>query len=334
MAFNIRSMLTAPSFFDAQAAQTGSKNWVFWGFVCGAIGSIFFSSKAIFIKLGYAAEGTAPDPITLLALRVLFASPAYMFGLIWLILRDKKKEKPGPARKSVVAAFFLGMLGYYICSLLDFMGLQYITAQLERLLLFTYPAFVFLIGAMFFGKPVSLRATLCILLAYSGILVIFWGGDITQGENVAYGSALVLSTALLFAVFQLLAKETIDKMGSLYFTCYGMLGATTGILMHFALTNGAQSFQAISQYSTNVYILGFLLGVVGTVFPTFLVNIALGRIGPQRVAVLGMLSPIATIGFAIVLLGEPFGLFDAIGTALTIGGIALYSFVSRQRKTG
>ncbi len=333
MAFNIRTMMTAPSLFDGQVAQTGSKNWVFWGFVCGIIGSILFSSKAIFIKLGYAAEGLAPDPITLLALRVLFASPAYIFGLIWLIRRDKKAAQRGPARRSVMRAFFLGMLGYYICSLLDFMGLQYITAQLERLLLFTYPAFVFLIGALFFGKPVSLKAGLCIVLAYSGIGVIFWGGDITQGENVALGSMLVLGTAVLFAVFQLLAKDTIDKIGSLYFTCYGMLGATTGIWLHYITVNGAQTLDAISQYSAKIYILGLLLGVVGTVFPTFLVNIALGRIGPQRVAVLGMLSPIATIGFAIALLGEPFGLFDAIGTALTIGGIALYSFVSRRPKT-
>lgn len=331
MAFNIRSMLTAPSFFEAQAAEAGSKNWVFWGFVCGIIGSVLFSSKAIFIKLGYAAEGVAPDAITLLALRVLFASPAYIFGLIWLKRRGKAAGKAGPAGKSIAAAFFLGMLGYYVCSLLDFMGLQYITAQLERLLLFTYPAFVFLIGAMFFGKPISLKAALCILLAYSGILVIFWGGDITQGENLTYGSALIIATAVLFALFQLLAKETIDKMGSLYFTCYGMLGATTAIWLHYVAVNGADLWRAISQYSGEIYLLGLLLGVVGTVFPTFLVNIALGRIGPQRVAILGMLSPIATIGFAIVLLGEPFGVFDAIGTALTIGGIALYSFVMRNQ---
>lgn len=330
MAFNIRSMLTAPSFFDQKAIQKGSKPWVFWGFVCGIFGSIFFSTKAIFIKLGYADAGLVPDPITLLSLRVLFAVPAYIIGLLWLNHSYKAQGRDKPKRSAILAAFFLGMLGYYICSLLDFIGLQYITAQLERLLLFTYPAFVFLLGALFFKKPVSLKAVLCILLAYSGILVIFWGGDITIGDNVALGSALIMMTAFLFALFQLLAKNTIDKIGSLYFTCYGMIGATTAVLTHFLIVNGADALSNIGQYSARIYWLGFMLGIFGTILPTFMVNIALGRIGPQRVAILGMMSPIATIGFAIVLLGEPFGPIDALGTGLTMAGIALYSYVSRK----
>ena len=324
-------MMTAPSLFNGTQAKVGSRSWVFWGFVCGVVGAILFSTKAIFIKLGYAEEGLVPDPISLLALRVLFALPAYILGLVWLERRAKRDGVDRPTLKSILPAFFLGMLGYYVCSLLDFVGLQYITAQLERLLLFTYPAFVFLLGAMFFGKPVSLKAVLCILLAYSGILVIFWGGDIAIGENVALGSVLILLTAVFFALFQLLAKTTIDKIGSLYFTCYGMIGATTAILTHFVIVNGTQSLAHIGQYSQNIYVIGFMLGVFGTIFPTFLVNIALGRIGPQRVAILGMLSPIATIGLAIGLLGEPFGFYDGIGTALTIVGIALYSYVSRKK---
>lgn len=334
MAFNIRTMLTAPLLFDKAAIQEGSKSWVFWGFVCGVFGSIFFSTKAIFIKLGYADAGLAPDPITLLSLRVLFALPAYVIGLFWLGRTYKGKGRAKPRRRAILSAFFLGMLGYYVCSLLDFVGLQYITAQLERLLLFTYPAFVFLLGALFFGKPVSLKAILCIVLAYSGILVIFWGGDITVGENVALGSALVIIAAFLFALFQLLAKTTIDKIGSLYFTCYGMIGATTAILTHYIAVSGSEALVNMGQYSARIYALGFMLGVFGTIVPTFLVNIALGRIGPQRVAILGMMSPIATIGFAIVLLGEPFGVFDAVGTGLTIAGIALYSYVSRPRRVG
>ena len=292
---------------------------------------IFFSTKAILIKLGYAAEGSVPDPISLLTLRVLFALPAYIFGLVWLSRRAKRQGTDRPRLKSILPAFFLGMLGYYACALLDFIGLQYITAQLERLLLFTYPAFVFLLGAMFFGKPVSFKAIICILLAYSGILVIFWGGDIAIGENVALGSILILLTAVFFALFSLLSKKTIDKIGSLYFTCYGMIGATTAILTHFVIVNGAQSWAHIGQYSQYIYLIGFLLGVFGTIFPTFLVNIAMGRIGPQRVAILGMLSPVATIGLAIGILGEPFGFYDGIGTALTVAGIALYSFVSRKQ---
>jgi len=336
MAFNIRTMMTAPSLFELEVSEKGSKNWIFWGFVYGIMGSILFSSKAIFIKLGYGVSGVKPDPLSLLALRMIFAVPIYVACLLWILRKDKggglATDQARPKRKTALIAFFLGMIGYYICSLLDFMGLQYITAQLERLLLFTYPAFVFLLGALFFGKPVSLKAVLCIILAYSGILVIFWGGDITVGDNVAWGSMLVLLAAFLFAIFQLLAKESIDKIGSVYFTCYGMIGAACAVIIHFIAVHRGSALADIMQYSSYIYVLGLMLAVLGTVFPSFLVNIALGRIGPQRVAILGMLSPIATIGFAIVLLGEPFGLFDGIGTALTIGGIALYSFVSRRPK--
>ena len=330
MAFNIRSMLTAPSFFDKAAVQEGSRSWVFWGFVCGILGSILFSTKAIFVKLGYADAELIPDPITVLSLRVLFAVPAYIIGLVWLNRHYNAQGKAKPTRKVIIPAFFLGMLAYYGCALLDFTGLQYITAQLERLLLFTYPGFVFLLGALFFGKPVSLKAILCILLAYSGLLVIFWGGDITVGENVLLGSVLIIITAILFALFQLLAKGTIDKMGSLYFTCYGMIGATIAVLTHFLIVYGGDALANISQYSARIYFLGFMLGVFCTILPTFMVNIAIGRIGPQRVAILGMASPIATVILAIMLLGEPFGPIDALGTGLTMAGIALYSFVSRK----
>ena len=330
MTFNIRTMLTAPSLFDGTVQKTGSKSWVFWGYVCGVLGSIFFSTKAILIKLGYASEGIVPDPVSFLALRVLFAVPAYILVLLWLNHRYKSAGKTRPTIKQIIPAFFLGMLGYYVCSLLDFIGLQYITAQLERLLLFTYPGFVFLLGALFFGKSVSLKEGLSLLLAYSGILVIFWGGDISVGENVALGSALVLLTAVLFALFQLLAKNRINAMGSLYFTCFGMIGATTAVLSHYIIANGTQSFAHVAQYSAYIYFIGFLLGLMGTVLPTFMVNIAIGRIGPQNVAVLGLFSPITTIIFAILLLGEPFGLFDALGTGLTMAGIAIYSFISRR----
>lgn len=330
MAFNIRSMLSAPSFFNQTGVQKGSKTWIFWGFFCGILGSIFFSTKAIFVKLGYANAGLVPDPITLLSLRVLFAVPAYIIGLMWLNRRYRASAKAKPTRRQIIPAFFLGMLGYYACALLDFTGLQYITAQLERLLLFTYPGFVFLLGALFFGKPVSLKAILCILLAYSGLFVVFWGGDITIGDNVLLGSVLIVITAFLFALFQLLAKSTIDKIGSLYFTCYGMIGATVAVLTHFLIANGTDALANISQYSSDIYMLGFTLGILCTIFPTFMVNIAIGRIGPQRVAILGMASPIATIILAIILLGEPFGPVDALGTGLTMAGIALYSYVSRK----
>jgi len=216
---------------------------------------------------------------------------------------------------------------------MDFEGLKLITAQLERLLLFTYPAFVLILGAMFFGGRITWSGIVSVLIAYTGIAVIFIGGDIATGINVPLGSALVLGCALFFGLFQLLAKTQIDKIGSSLFTCAAMTAAGTAIFTHFLVTNlvTGDVFDALT-LPPRIYLLGAAIALCSTLIPSFLINIALGRIGAQAVATLGMISPIATIVFAIVWLGEPFGTMDALGTALTIFGIGLYTWFDRRTR--
>ena len=304
------------------------------GYVFGLLGAVFFSMKAIFIKLAYLpVEGQtiAPiDPITLMVLRMGFAFPIYAVILIWLF---RKKAKLGgdvaPARNVMIRAGLLGALCYYLCAYLDFTGLQYITAQLERLLLFTYPVFVMILGALFFGRKISRYGVLSIILAYSGIAVIFAGGDLATGSNLWLGTVLILMTALFFAIFQLSAVRYILQLGSEVFTCIAMMSASFVVFAHFLIVNGG-SLAPLLDLPFRVYMIGILLATVSTLLPSFMVNMALGRIGAQSVATLGMLGPVATIVFAVTLLGEPFGIIDALGTAIVISGIAIYTFFDKK----
>ena len=246
------------------------------------------------------------------------------------------KAKVKPTARQCGLAMLAGVLAYYICTFLDFSGLQYITAQLERLLLFTYPAFVILFGALFFGGRLTMWGVAAVALAYSGLAVVFIGGDITESTNLWLGSALVLASAMLFALFQLIAKTFIDKIGPQLFTCLAMLGAASAIFVHFlisALTS--DGIGAALELPPRIYVLGLIIAVFSTLLPSFFMNIAIGRIGAQRVAMLGMFGPLATIVAAIWILGEPFGVWDAVGTAITLAGIALYmkSSKARPRKT-
>ena len=302
-----------------------------WGYLFGLFGTIFFSMKAIFIKLAYQPMDGLPenaiDAITLMTLRLGFSAPVYI-GILWVLIRRVRKRGDDlPPLRDFLLAASLGVLGYYICAWLDIQGLKYVTAQLERLLLFTYPIFVFVLGAIFFGKPLSRWAIVAIIFAYAGIGIIFSGGDIAVGLNVPLGAAMILGCAFAFAIFQLLAKPMIGRLGSLMFTCSAMLGAGFIIFTHFIIENTGQgTLITVWDMPPRIYILGVALAFISTLLPSFLVNIAIGRIGPQATSALGMVSPIATIILAIVLLGEPFGLVDAAGTLLTLIGIGLYTW--------
>ncbi|WP_409432114.1 DMT family transporter [Litorimonas sp. RW-G-Af-16] len=305
------------------------------GYAMALIGASFFSLKAVLVKLAYLpSEGANVvlaqnelEPITLLALRMGFSVPAYiLIGFwAWRKLADKPSFLP------VVQAFALGILGYYLCALLDFTGLLYITAQLERILLFTYPIFVVIIGTMFFGGKITRWSVLAILLAYAGIGVIFAGGEIATGANVMLGSVLIIFTAFLFAMFQLFAKGLINQMGSWVFTCTAMTGAAVSILLHFTISASmGEGVAASLDLPPRVIFIGAAIAFFSTIIPSFLVNIAIDKIGSQTTAVLAMIGPITTIIAAIILLGEPFGWVDALGTAITISGIALYTFFERR----
>ena len=291
------------------------------GIALGMVGAALYSLKAVLVKLAYQVEPDLPVS-TLMMLRMGLSLPAYL--LILLLARKAGEGRVGA--KQTLLAMCAGVLAYYVCTYLDFWGLKFITAQLERLLLFTYPAFVVLFGALFFGATLTVRGLLAVLLAYAGLAVVFIGGDITASSNLWLGSALVLACAMLFALFQLIAKRFIDRIGARVFTCLAMIGASTALFLHFLTVNGGVlgAGRALD-LPQGVWLVALAMAFFSTLLPSFFINIAIGRIGAQRVAMLGMIGPLATIVAAVVVLGEPFGLWDGVGTAVTLTGIALYT---------
>lgn len=297
------------------------------GVTLGIMGAVLFSMKAILVKMAY---GIVPDmpAVTLMVLRMGLSLPLYI--IILLIARRAGEGRIG--WRETVMAMMTGVLAYYVCTFLDFQGLKYITAQLERLLLFTYPAFVVIFGALFFGGTITRAGLAAVVLAYSGLAVVFVGGDITVSDNLWLGAGLVLLCAALFAIFQLLAKHFVDRIGARVFTCLAMIGASSALMTHFVIVSGGQAGMiAALQLPREMWILAAALAFFCTLLPSFFINIAIGRIGAQLVAILGMVGPLATIIAAIVVLHEPFGFWDGIGTAITLSGIALYTLVAKKR---
>lgn len=318
------------SFREVQGDATlseGDRRLDSLGIILGITGAILFSMKAVLVKMAY---GIVPDlpAVTLMVLRMGLSLPIYI--IILLVARRAGEGRIG--WRETAGAMAAGVLAYYICTFLDFQGLKHITAQLERLLLFTYPAFVVIFGALFFGGRITKAGLACVALAYSGLAVVFIGGDITVSDNLWLGSGLILLCAALFALFQLIANRFVDKIGARVFTCLAMIGAATALLIHFIIVSGGLvgMIQALD-LPREMWGLAVALAFFCTLLPSFFINMAIARIGAQTVAILGMMGPLATIVAAIIVLGEPFGFWDGIGTAITLVGILLYT-ISAQRR--
>lgn len=318
------------SFREVQGEATLSETTVRLdgvGIALGISGAVLFSMKAVLVKMAY---GVVPDlpAVTLMVLRMGLSFPAYL--LILLMARRAGEGRIGA--RETCAAMAAGVLAYYVCTFLDFQGLKYITAQLERLLLFTYPAFVVIFGALFFGGRITKAGLAAVALAYCGLAVVFIGGDITASDNLWLGAGLVILCAALFAIFQLIAKGFIDRIGARVFTCLAMIGAATALMVHFlVVTGGPAGIIAALDLPGELWVIAVALAFFCTLLPSFFINMAIGRIGAQLVAILGMVGPLATIVAAIIVLDEPFGVWDGVGTGITLAGIALYTLMSQKK---
>ncbi len=305
----------------ASAAASARNLWI--GYACAALGAALFSTKAIFIKLAY-AEGI--DAETLLALRMVLSLPFYAaIGLV-AVRETRRGDAALPERGLVMRAGLVGILGYWFASYTDFLGLLYISAQFERLILFTYPAFVVLFGALFFRQPMRARTLIGIAISYAGLALIFATKLGVLGTDVAKGAGLVLAAAIAFALYQLLAKSVIGRMGPRLFTCIAMSGAAAAVLLQFALTQPLQNLVV----GPKLLFYGLLLAVGATVLPSFLLNAALQRVSAQANATIGTLSPVITILLAVAILGETFTWLDAAGTALVLAGVGWFTLGDRR----
>jgi drug/metabolite transporter (DMT)-like permease len=296
----------------------GRRDHLIWAFALVLAGSTLFASKAIFIKFAYAER---PDALLLLVWRMIFALPFFLAAGVYAAFRHNglRRIAARPVRAAQAAA--VGFAGYYIAMILDFHGLVYVSAQLERLALFTYPIFVFVLGAMFFGSKLTLGHIASAALTYAGLSFVFLADLETAGGNVPFGMALVIGAAFAFALYQLLARPLIVELGSMLFTSIALASATLATVIHFAIVRGT-SLDASPQFLA----LAAATAIIATVIPSYLVNAGMGRIGAASTAMVSALSPLITIAFAIWLLGERFGLMDACGTLLVLSGVGYHSW--------
>jgi drug/metabolite transporter (DMT)-like permease len=288
------------------------------GFLITFLGALLFSTKAILVKKAFSA--TSVDAVTLLTLRMAFSLPFYV-AAAFLIRRQKKAVPLSKAQWALT--ILLGIFGYYLSSLFDFIGLQYISAGLERLILFLYPTFAVLINLFFFKQAIYKNQWLALALTYLGIGIAFLGEVRLEAGNPQFwwGSLCVFICAVTYAIYLSGSGKIIPRIGSNTFTAYAMLAATGGVFLHYLVTNGSLApllNRAILPY-------GILLAIFATVIPSFLLAHGMKRIGSNNVAIISGIGPVSTILQAHWVLNEPILTEQIIGTTLVIAGIFILS---------
>lgn len=289
------------------------------GLLLAVVGVLGFSFKAVLVKLAYAAHPV--DPVTLLALRMIYSAPLFA-ALAWHA--ERAPDRAPLERRDVLAIAWLGCIGYYLSSFLDFAGLFYIKASLERLILFLYPTIVVLLSAVFLRRRISRRTLAALVLSYAGIALVF-AHDLAaspQSGNVALGGALVFGSAFLYAAYLVGAGPAIARLGSRRFIAWAMLVSTAFVLAQFALLRPLASLDV----PLEVHGLVLAMAVVSTFVPVWCVAEALKRVDANTVALVGCLGPVFTIGFGHALLGERIGALQVTGAAAVLAGVLLVTW--------
>lgn len=289
------------------------------GIIFAFIAAIGFSAKAIMVKLAYI---DAVDAITLLALRMAFALP---FFLIVAAKENLSKRSHALTAKDKFAVVGLGLVGYYLASYLDFLGLQYISAGLERLILFLYPTMVVLISALLFRHRVGRTVVLALVLSYAGIALVFLHDMHVMQHDAPLGSILVFASALAYAVYLVGAGHSIARIGATRFTAYVMTVASAACLLQFAATHAVADLVL----PLRVYGLSIAMALFSTVLPAFLLAAAMRRIGSTHTSMIGSIGPVSTIYLAYVFLGEQLSLVQMAGSVLVLAGVLMIS-LNRQ----
>ncbi len=268
------------------------------------------------------------DALSLLALRMLFSLPFY---LITAVIVHRQPGNKKMTTKQWLATFVLGLFGYYLSSLFDFIGLQYISAGLERLILFLYPTFTVLIGSFIFKQKLYRNQVWALLLTYIGVAIAYFGELQIDSDNPNFfwGSLLIFLCAITYATYIAGSGKVIPDVGATKFTTYAMLFSTLGVFAHYALRG---NYEALQQ-SSGLWWYGILLAVVATVIPTYMLSFALKKIGSNNVAIISSVGPVSTIVQAHYFLGEKIFTEQIIGTCLVLAGILMLTLKRKQLKS-
>jgi len=286
------------------------------GFLITLFGAILFSTKAIIVKTAF--NSIQVDALTLLTIRMVFSLPFYLLAAFFT---SNKKDNVRMSGRQWSYVILLGIFGYYLSSLFDFIGLQYISAGLERLILFLYPTFAVLINVYFFGQKMSPPQKAALLLTYLGIAIAYYGELHIDTSNPHFylGSFMVLVCAVTYSIYIAGSGRIIPYIGATKFTAFAMLAATAGIFSHFLIAGKIAALNT----GTGLWYYGVSLALVATVIPSFMLSNGLKRIGSNNVAIISAIGPVSTIVQAHYFLGEKIFTEQVVGTVLVIAGVLL-----------
>jgi drug/metabolite transporter (DMT)-like permease len=282
------------------------------------VGAIAFSGKAIIVKLAY-RHGV--DAVTLIMYRMLFALPIFALMAWWA-----SRGKPLLTRRDWLGILGLGVTGYYLASYLDFAGLSFISASLERLILYLNPTLVLLLGLVLYQRQIKRRQALGMLVSYAGVMLVFGHEIKLEGGDVALGALLVFLSAISYAVYLTFSGELVQRLGSLRLVGLATTVACLLCIAQFVLLRPWSAAMVAPQ----VIWLSVLNATLCTAVPVLLVMMAIERIGASLAAQTGMVGPMSTILMGVVILGEPFTAWVAAGTVLVIAGIFVFTSSGRS----
>ena len=298
----------------------------YYGAMLVLLSSVAFSSKAIMVKLAYVYH---VDTEALIALRMAFALPFFV-GLGGWALRQG--QAVSMSARDWRGLFLLAIVGGYGSMWLNFEGLRYVSAGLERVILFLYPTLVVAMSALFLRHRITRREWFAMLTSYAGVVLVVWH-DLTLSGLVAsadtlYGAGLVLLSAIVYAAYLLGSGQLIPKLGASRFTAFTMSLAAVASGCHYA---AHASFSAVAAQPQPVYVLAFMMALIATVLPAVLMNLGIHQLGSRKASLISAVGPVATIALAYLFLGESLSWTQGVGTLLVLLGVAAVSLSPREK---
>ncbi|MHA7059095.1 DMT family transporter [Aquimarina sp. M1] len=287
--------------------------------VLAIVGVILFSAKAVMVKMAYKYSISSEH---LLLFRMLFALPFYLT----IAIIDQPTNTKNINKIDYFWIIFFGFIGYYLASYFDFLGLQYIKAGLERIILFVYPTLVVIISRIFLKNKITKKQLIAISITYIGVLITFWNELQQDNTDTTLGVLLIFLSAITYATYLVGSGWLIPKFGVVRFTSYVMIVSSFCIILQYLFFDRGN----LLNYESEVYVLAILMAFFSTIIPSYLISYAIGRLGASKVAIIGSLGPVSTIILAFFLLNESISASQVIGSAIVILGI--YSVTRNSKK--
>lgn len=286
------------------------------------LAAVGFSAKAILVKLAYLDR---VDAVTLLALRMAFSVPFFIGVALWA----RRQHAEPLSRRDLLLVLVLGLIGYYLSSFLDFLGLQYVSAGLERLILFLYPTMTVILSTLLTRRAISRTVMAAMAVCYAGIALVFFHDVGTLQGGLVVGASLVFASTLSYSVYLVGAGHAIARIGTSRFTAYAMIVATAASVLQFAFTHPVHALEV----SARVYELALGMAIFSTLLPVFLLSHAIRRIGSGSTSMIGSIGPVSTIFMAYVFLQERVSALQVAGSALVLAGVIIVGLHSRRGGT-